>query len=104
MLAGSKGERLHRPPSLPRILGRFKEEIIEFAVDRWDEYSPDWLAQQVVDIWWEDLPENIKPEQVEPIIWEWDSEIRDRIKESSEPTPREEAIRDIMNETMKGLQ
>lgn len=102
-LAGFKGDRLRRP-TLKRTLTKFKDEIIGYAVDQWDEYSPEWLAEQVVDIWWEDLPEDIKPSDVEPIIKEWEKEILDEIQESLEPTAREEAICDIMNETLKGIQ
>ena len=101
-LAGHKGGRLHRPQSLSRILNKFKEEIIEFAVDQWQDYSPDWLAQQIVEIWWEDLPENITATQVEDIINLWDSEIRDLIKESFEPTSREEALREYQQQALKG--
>jgi len=102
-LAGYKGGRLHRPVPLERILGKFKSEIINFAADQWTEYSTEWLASQVVEIWWEDLPKNVSVKEVEQIVARWDKEIRDLIDESFEPSPREEALKEIQQETLRGL-
>lgn len=105
-IAGFKGGRLRRPANkavLARKLNSFKDEIITYAVDNYDRYDPEWLAEEVCEIWWEDLPKNVTPQEVERIIKSWDSEIQDEIKESFEPTALEEARQDLMRETMEAV-
>ena len=105
-LAGFKGGRLRRPSRkaiITRKLNSFKDEIITYAVDNYDRYDSEWLAEEVCEIWWEDLPEDITPKEVEEIIKTWDSEIQDAIKDSFEPTALEEAREDLMRETLFSL-
>lgn len=107
-IAGHRGQRLHRPKKskLERVLEKDKDEIIGYCVDNPEDYSPDWLAEEVKEIWWEDFEEaGIDPtvEEIENVVARWDDEITDEIKLSYEPTALEEAKCDIMKETMKGF-
>lgn len=83
-------------------LNKLKAEIIDFAIDQWDEYSPEWLAQEIVDVWWEELP-GVDVQDVLEIIKKWDDEIEAGIEESLEPSAREEALAEIRGETIEKL-
>lgn len=102
---GYKGGRIKRNREkikLRQILEKHKNEIIDFAVDEWESYSPEWLARQMVEAL-EDLSENTTSSQLEEIFNEWDEEIVKAIKDSFEPSARTEALRELERDTINNI-
>lgn len=99
-LAGYKGGRVPLPFKLRVFLEAHKEEIINFAVDQWEDYSPEWLAVQVIELYEDTLPGGVTFEKVLKVISLWEDEILTRIDESFEPSAREEALRDLERDTL----
>lgn len=102
-ISGWKGQRLKRPQT-KRVLDENKDDIIQIAVEYgYEDYSPDWLAEQVLQSYENDLPLDTTEEEIEKYIWEWDEEIRDAIKLSLEPTEVDEAWASIRRETINNI-
>lgn len=94
-----------REEIIREVLAAHKEEIIQDCVDDGtipEDLTIESVAEMVLDVY-EELPEDTKLADIEPIIYDWWNEILDAVRESFEPNPREEALRDIQNETMRNL-
>lgn len=88
------------------VLTKEKDSIITYAVENFEEYSPEWLTDYVIDLYRDetgDLPQDTRVKDVLPIIESWYDEIADEIALSLEPTAREEAMADIREETIRSL-
>ena len=98
-----------RDEEISAFLETKKSEIIETAVenagDRGEPIEPNYdeLAATVAEYYEEDLPLNVRPEEIAPTLETWSDDFMDAIRESFEPTALEEAWQDIRDETARRL-
>lgn len=95
-----------REDIIAEVLATRKAEIIDNCVEDGtipEDLTIESVAESVLEIYAEELPDDTKLEDIEPTIYDWWGEIMDAVRESFEPTAREEAMQDIQNETMRNL-